>query len=114
MADGSETEPDDSDDDHKPSASAGSETLASPSLNEQEDSQVDPSLADWFKVEDDYASIRKGGEDDSETEPESDNMDVQDIDGDVDDLDDDEWFNISSDKPKVSFRSLLHSVQADL
>ncbi|KAJ6581402.1 ATP dependent DNA ligase domain-containing protein [Mycena capillaripes] len=54
--------------------------------------EMDPLLADWFKVEeDDKKAVPSGGESDSETENDSDNADVAKEEPD-DDLDD--WLNI--------------------
>lgn len=74
-------------------------TLASQSVEDNaEESQMDPALADWFKVDDEDESPQRGSkDDDSETEPESDNMDVQDLDADVGNPDDDDWYNIPSE-----------------
>ncbi|KAI0821590.1 DNA ligase 4 [Irpex lacteus] len=64
---------------------------------DESQSQIDPSLADWFQVDEKDAGPSKAlPEDDSETEPESDNMDVQDLDADVEDGDDDDWYNFQT------------------
>ncbi len=71
-------------------------TDTSKSIDESQ-SQIDPSLADWFQVDEKDAGPSKAlPEDDSETEPESDNMDVQDLDADVEDGDDDDWYNFQT------------------
>ncbi|KAI0704277.1 ATP dependent DNA ligase domain-containing protein [Cytidiella melzeri] len=90
--DGSDTEPEDVDMD--PEASAVPETPATLASDPPDENQVDPSLADWFQVDSKDAQTEKVEQDDgSETEPESDNMDVQDVDADVEDPDDDDWYN---------------------
>ncbi len=61
---------------------------------------IDPSLADWFKIDEkdipSKSEVRKE-ETDSETEPDSDNEDVQDKDVDLEEVDDD-WENVPSVK----------------
>ncbi|THG99158.1 hypothetical protein EW026_g3144 [Hermanssonia centrifuga] len=61
---------------------------------------IDPSLADWFKIDEkdipSKSEVRKE-ETDSETEPDSDNEDVQDKDVDLEEADDD-WENVPSVK----------------
>ena len=97
MDEGSETEPED--DDEEKGHFARSKTLDSQQSYvdvKAEESQLDPALADWFKV--DEEDTKDDGDDDSVTEPESDNMDVEDIDADVGDPDDDEWYSIPAEK----------------
>lgn len=62
--------------------------------DEKEEEEVDPSLADWFKVEKEETPGRtdfRQNQDDSETEPDSENEDVKDEDADADD-----WLDIPS------------------
>lgn len=87
---GSETEPEDEEFQVPPPPAA---TTSSRAVDE---SQLDPSLADWFHVENKEVESEKAvPDDDSETEPESDNMDTLDVDADVED-DDDDWYNFET------------------
>ncbi|KAJ3559037.1 hypothetical protein NM688_g581 [Phlebia brevispora] len=73
------------------------EPEATPSAEEKEE-EIDPALADWFKVEKEETPERpdlRQNEADSETEPDSENEDVKDEDADVNEPDDD-WLNIPS------------------
>jgi len=67
----------------------------------EEDDEMDPSLADWFRVDKNSSADAHNAEDDSVTEADSDNDDVvepQELDVDLDD-----WFQVKdSEKSSVS------------
>ena len=95
---GSETEPEDEEYQVPPTPAA---TTSSRVVDE---SQLDPSLADWFHVESKDAEADKAvPDDDSETEPESDNMDTLDVDADVEEDDEDDWYNFETAQVRVTF-----------
>lgn len=96
--DDSETEPEEMDVDQEASVTA--ESSITRDTRSSEESQIDPSLADWFEVDSKDPEPAIPGEDDgdSETEPESDNVDVQDLDADIEDPDDDDWYNFPTGK----------------
>jgi len=67
----------------------------------EEDNEIDPSLADWFRVDKNSSADAHNAEDDSVTEADSDNDDVvepQELDVDLDD-----WFQVKdSEKSSVA------------
>jgi DNA ligase-4 len=104
---------DDEDDTKMEDAEAGpstSKTEHDEDVIQPKAEEVDPALADWFKVEEDEKKFIPGGiDDDSETENDSDNADVTKEEPD-DDLDD--WLKVKpaskpieshEDQPDVSF-----------
>ncbi|KAI0343258.1 DNA ligase 4 [Trametopsis cervina] len=108
--DDSETEPEEMDVDQEASVTA--ETSTTRATRSSEESQIDPSLADWFEVDSKDAEPAILGEDDgdSETEPESDNMDVQDLDADIEDPDDDDWYNFPTGKEVSQSQSQVQEI----
>lgn len=65
--------------------------------NELKVEDIDPSLSDWFQVDRDQAAEtlnQKYNDDDSETEPDSENEDVKSNEVDIDEPDDD-WLEVS-------------------
>ncbi|KAI0091679.1 DNA ligase 4 [Irpex rosettiformis] len=77
---------------------------------EPDTSQIDPSLADWFQIDKkDAEPAQAVPDDDSETEPESDNMDTQDIEADPVDAGDDDWYQFQTAEDGTRSQSRLES-----